>query len=196
MEESAAEVKTRFIAEAVEEVQTAIRYTEAKAAFVSVFETGILILFVAGLSDSGLVLQIRSLVDQGTVWFAALLLASFVVLIVALIVHILLTLRVLLPVARPGQHVILGDYEPKGLFHLGHIDQAGRITPSVTAYTEILKGLGPDEVMAEFAYQQLRLSYVRRLKEERLYTSFLFLGGLVIGVTIFGFLIALGGVLF
>jgi hypothetical protein len=82
------------------------------------------------------------------------------------------------------------------LFYPARLDASGRPSLSLPAYTEALAELPAEDLVAELVYEQLRLSYARRIKQEQLNTSFLFLGGLVIGIVSFGFLLTLGGILY
>jgi hypothetical protein len=78
-----------------------------KAGFLVVFETALIVIVISGLAGNALLALIRRLVEQGVIWFAAVLVASCVLSAVALIIHVFLTLRVLLPVPKAGAQVVL-----------------------------------------------------------------------------------------
>lgn len=190
------ESKTGFVAHAIESAQAAIGNLELRAGFLVVVEAALLVVVISGLAGNPLLALVRRLVEQNVVWYAALLLASFIIFAVALIIHIILTIRVILPIANPEMYITLGSFEPQHMYFLNQLDQSGRLTPSVSAYSEQLAELSDEELLEEYTYELMRVSYVRRIKGERFWVSLLFLAGLVIGLTVFGFLLALAGVLY
>jgi hypothetical protein len=195
-ENDSGEARIYFVGEALAEAQRAIRHLELKAGLLVLFETALIVVIISGLAGNALMGLIRRLMEQGVVWFAAVLVAGFVLLAIALAIHVVLTLRVLLPVPKPGSHVVLGQHQPRGLFYPTRLDAAGRLSLSVAAYQGELTEMAEDEVLAELIYEQLRLAYTGRVKDEQLNTSLLFLGGLVIGIVFFGFVLSLGAILY
>lgn len=188
--------KTRFVSRAIESAQAAIRNLELRAGFLIVVELALLVVVISGLAGNPLLTLIRRLVEQDVVWYAALLLAGFIIFAIALIIHILLTIRVILPIANPEMYITLGTFEPKHMYFVSQLDQSGRLEPSVSAYSKELAELSEEALVDEYVFELMRVSYIRRIKSERFWVSLLFLAGLVIGLTIFGFLLALAGVLY
>jgi hypothetical protein len=185
-----------FLTHSIEEAHRTIRFTDTKAAGLVIFESLLLVVAIAGFAGNPMRGLVRSLIEQGVIWYAALILATFILYAMALVVHILLTIRVLLPVDRPELHVNLGDYQPVGLFLLGRLDEEGRSKPSVSDYGETLGEMGDEELAGEYIFELQRLAYIRRIKGDRLALSVLLLAGLIIGITMFGFLLAIAGFLF
>jgi len=70
------------------------------------------------------------------------------------------------------------------------------MAPSVPAYFAQLAKMGEDDIGKEYVFELLKLSYIRKIKSDGLALSFRFLGALIIGITILGFLLALGGLLY
>lgn len=188
--------KTRFLIEAIRSTEATIRYLDYKAGALVIFETAFLVIVISGVLGNPFLLLVQDLIDRDVVWYAALLLASLVLFASALIIHILMTIRVILPIINAEDHVSLGDYEPRMMYHLNRLDENRRIVPSVSDYAEALDGMEDAEIAGEYIVELQKLSYVRTVKSDRLATSFLLLGGLIIGITAFGFLLALAGVLF
>ena len=56
--------------------------------------------------------------------------------------------------------------------------------------------MGEDDIGKEYVFELLKLSYIRKIKSDGLALSFRFLGALIIGITILGFLLALGGLVY
>jgi hypothetical protein len=127
-----------FLTRSIEEAHRTIRFTDMKAAGLVIFESLLLVVAIAGFAGNPMRGLVRNLIEEGVIWYAALILATFILYAMALVVHILLTIRVLLPVDKPELHVNLGDFDPVGLFYLGRLDEERRITPSVSAYGETL----------------------------------------------------------
>ena len=190
------ETRIDFVTNALTDTQKAIRSLELKAGAVVVFETAVLVILVSGIAGNPFLELAKRLVDQGAAWYAALLVAVIILVMGGIIVHIFLTIRVVLPIFDTEAHVILGGYEPKHLYHPAAMNKNRQILPPVTTYTEQLAGLSDEELANEYAYELLRLSYVRRIKSDRLSLSFLLMGGLIIGVTLYGILFAMAGVLY
>jgi hypothetical protein len=190
------DTKIDFLTHSIEEAHRTIRFTDIKAAGLVIFESLWLIIAIAGFAGNPMRQLVRSLIDQGVIWYAALILATFILYAMALVVHILMTIRVLLPVDKPELHVNLGDFEPVGLFFLGRLDEEGRTKPSVSEYGETLGEIGDEEMGGEYIFELQKLAYIRRIKGDRLSLSVLLLAGLIIGITMFGFLLAIAGFLF
>jgi hypothetical protein len=185
-----------FLTRSIEEAHRTIRFTDMKAAGLVIFESLLLVVAIAGFAGNPMRGLVRNLIEEGVIWYAALILATFILYAMALVVHILLTIRVLLPVDKPELHVNLGDFDPVGLFYLGRLDEERRITPSVSAYGETLGEMGEEEMAGEYIFELQKLAFIRRIKGDRLALSVLLLAGLIIGVTMFGFLLAIAGFLF
>jgi hypothetical protein len=190
------ERKIDFLARAIEDARADIRALDARAGVLVLFEVGLLVALMAGLLNSGWFSVVKNLVRQEVTWFAALLLALFAILVMAFIFHVLLTLRIILPSDNPDRHVSAGEYQPRGLFRLRKLDADGRITPSLADYLQRLKEAGDEELLQEYGLELQRLAYVRRLKDERLSTSLLILGALILGLALYGFLAAVAGILY
>jgi hypothetical protein len=185
-----------FLTRSIEEAHRTIRFTDMKAAGLVIFESLLLVVAIAGFAGNPMRGLVRNLIEEGVIWYAALILATFILYAMALVVHILLTIRVLLPVDKPELHVNLGDFDPVGLFYLGRLDEERRITPSVSAYGETLGEMGEEEMAGEYIFELQKLAFIRRIKGDRLALSVLLLAGLIIGGTMVGFLLAIAGFLF
>lgn len=188
--------KSQFLITAIEEVQHNIRAIDTRAAVIIAFESSLMVIAVVGIISGSFFQVIRSLVENGVVWYAALILATFVLYVMSLIVHVLMTIRVVLPIDDAADHVITDNFEYKGMYFMEELDRARRILPPAAKYSEQLNEMEEGELDNEYIYELLRLSYIRRVKNDRLSFSFLLLGGLILGITAFGFLLAAAGILF
>ena len=188
--------KVEFLEGALKEAQKATRSLDMMAAILIVTETLLLVIAIAGLVNNPFFQLVRNLMADGAIELTAALLVVFVLFTMALIVHILMTIRVVLPVDRVERFLHLGDFEPKGLFSPDRLDARRIHLPSHGDYAATLDGLSDEEVTGEYIYELLKLSYIRRVKTDRLANSFLLLGGLVVGITLFGFLLAIAGILY
>jgi hypothetical protein len=188
--------KSQFLITAIEEVQHNVRTIDTRAAVIIAFESTLLVIAVIGIISGSFFQVIRNLVENGVIWYAALILATFVLYVMSLIVHVLMTIRVVLPIDDAADHVITDNFEHKGMYFLEELDRARSILPPATKYAEQLNEMGEEELNNEYIYELLRLSYIRRVKSDRLSFSFLLLGGLILGITAFGFLLAAAGILF
>jgi len=188
--------KVEFLIKAIEEVQETNRFLDAKAGVLVAFESSLLVIAISSLSDNSRLQLIKNLMAGGAGWYSLLLMVYFTVYVIALLGHILITLRVIFPAENPESHIVLGDFEPKRLFFLHQLDQNQQMTPSVPAYFAQLAKMGEDDIGKEYVFELLKLSYIRKIKSDGLALSFRFLGALIIGITILGFLLALGGLLY
>jgi hypothetical protein len=70
-----------------------------------------------------------------------------------------------------------------------------RIEPSVSGYFSQLAAMSDDDITKEYVFELSKLSYIRKAKNDGLALSFRFLGALIIGIAVFGLLLALGGLI-
>jgi len=188
--------KGEFLIKAIEEVQETNRFLDTKAGVLVVFESSLLIVAVSSLVDASRLQLIQSLISRVAIGYLMLLAVYFIGYVIALVVHILITLRVIFPRETPEAHVELGDFQPKRLFFLHKLDQNQRIKPSLPEYSAQLSAMSDDDIAKEYAFELLKLSYIRQRKSDGLALSFKFLSALLIGIVVFGFLLAFGGLVY
>jgi hypothetical protein len=184
------ELKTRFLLEAIGEAQQTNRFLDAKAGVLVSFESALLFLVVATAFDSQRFADIKGTILSMPAWNLALILTYSGAYLLILIVHILYTLRALSPARDPEQHVILGGYQSKHLFFLKRDDSSGRIQPSLGEYAGQLATLKDGDVINELIFELMKLSYIRDVKSERVQRSLEVLKYLIVGVVVFGVLLA------
>jgi hypothetical protein len=190
------DAKSEFVTRALADAEAESRYLDLKAGLMVITETILLVIAIASLASNPLFNLVAVLTEGGATWYAAVLVALFILVAVALIGHILLTLRVLLPIPRPERHVDLGGFSPSGLYFLGDLDAGRRIVPSVAEYGRQLAEMSDETLSHEYIFELQKRSFVRQVKNDRLALAFSFLGVVIIGLALYGFLIALAGLLF
>jgi hypothetical protein len=185
-----------FVLNAIEDANETNRFLETKAGVLIAFETSFLAIAAYSLFDKSALELIQALVSGVASWFLVLLAVYFVGFLVALVMHILFTLRVIMPQEAPEAHVHLGDFEPKRLFFLFKLDQDQKLGPSVTEYSQQLAAMSEAEITSEYVFELLKVSYIRKAKSDRLNASFRYLRYQIIGIVVFAILVALGMFLF
>jgi len=105
--------KVDFLIKAIEEVQETNRFLDAKAGVLVAFESSLLVIAISSLSDNSRLQLIKNLMTGGAGWYSLLLIVYFTLYVIALLGHILITLRVIFPAENPESHVSLGDLTKK-----------------------------------------------------------------------------------
>jgi hypothetical protein len=190
------DAKNEFVTRALADAEAESRYLDLKAGLMVITETILLGIAIAGLASNPLFSLVTTLMEGGATWYAAVLVALFILVAVALIGHILLTLRVLLPIPRPERHVDLGEFIPSGLYLLDDLDAGRRVVPSVAEYGRQLAEMSAETLTNEYIFELQKRSFVRRVKSDRLGLAFSLLGVVIIALALYGFLIALAGLVF
>lgn len=186
------ETKIGFLVKAIEEVQETNRFLDTKAGVLIVFETSLLAVAVYSLFDKSTVEFVRDFTNRITVGYLVFMVFCFVSYIVALIIHILLSLRIIFPQENPELHVDLTDFEPKRLFFLYKLNGNQQLRPSVMEYSKQLVSMNDDDITNEYIFELLKLSYIRKLKSDRLKFSFHYLAFLIVGIMLLAFTIVFG----
>lgn len=190
------ETKAEFLIQATGEVQETNRFLDTKAGALIVFESSLLAVAVYSLFDKSALELMQALANQVAVWYLVFLVVCFICYIIMLVAHILFSLRIIFPQENPEAHVDLGDFQPRRLFFLYKLDEKRRLRPSVVEYSTQLAGMSDDDIINEYVFELLKLSYIRKLKSDRLAFSFRFLEFLVVGIVALGLLLVLGLLIF
>jgi len=184
--------KTEFLIKAIEEVQETNRFLDTKAGALIVFESSLLAIAAYSLFDKSTLELMQILVNRVAIGYLVFLMICFICYLIALITHILLSLKVILPQENPETHVDFGGFQPKRLFFLHKLDEKRRLKPSVVEYSMQLTDMSDDDIINEYIFELLKLSYIRKTKSDRLAFSFRFLAFLIVGIVMLGLLLALG----
>jgi hypothetical protein len=187
--------RIEFLINAIKEVQETNRFLDAKAGVLVALESSLLIVAISSLTDTSRLQLIKNLIGSGNTGYLAFLAVYFVVYAIALVIHILIMLKIIFPTEDPEAHVHLGDFQPRRLFFLHILDQSRKIEPSVPEYFSQLAAMSDDDITKEYAFELLKLSFIRKVKSDGLAFSFRFLGVLIVGIAVFGLLLALGGLM-
>lgn len=185
-------MKMDFLIKAIEEVQETNRFLDTKAGVVVIFESSLLVFMISGFMDKSvleLVYSLKNNISIGYLIFLSIYVAAF---FLALIIHILITLRVIFPQESPENHIDFSGFEPKRLFYLFKLSKNDVIQPSVLDYSEKLLEINEDEMLHELVFELMKLSYIRKKKNNRLAISLKFLGVLIVSLVVFGFLVGFG----
>jgi hypothetical protein len=188
--------KREFLIKAIEEVQETNRFLDTKAGVLVVFESSLFIIAVSSLADTSVLQLIQNLISRAAPGYLIFLAAYLIIYIVALTIHILITLKGIFPQRNPEAHVELGDSQPRRLFFLFELDENEKIRPSLPEYIARLASVSDDDIIQEYALELSKLSYIRRKKSDSLRLSFRLLSVLIVGAVVFGFLLALGGLIY
>lgn len=184
-------VKIDFLVKAIEEVQETNRFLDTKAGVVVIFESSLLAILLSGLIDKTVLEHIYYLQTNSPKGYFIFLVVFAVVYILGLIVHILLTLKVIFPSESVEDHVDISDFEPRRLFYLYELNKKDVIQPSLVDYAENLAEMTTDEIIKEYIFELLKLSYIRKKKRDRLAFSLKYLGVLILCLVFFGILVGL-----
>lgn len=176
--------KVEFLTLAIQEAQQTNRFLDTKASLIAAFESSLLVIFLSILIDTERLQAIRAFFLQVPVAYLVPLIIYLVLYLALLIVQILITLRVIFPQEFPEDHVELGDYQPRRLFFLFRMNEDGKMAPSVEEYLERLREMEEEDIVSEYVYELEKLSYIRKLKSDRLTRSFRILGALIVGVVL------------
>ena len=163
--------KREFVLKAIEEVQETNRFLDTKAGVIVMFESSLLLVFVSSLLDLSKLQLIQSFLSRISVGYRILLMVYSVGYVIALIVHVLITLQAIFPSQNPECHVKLGNFQPKRLFYLFRTDKSGRLEPPVSEYYVELAAMSDDDVTREYVFELMKLSYIRKTKQDRLALS-------------------------
>jgi hypothetical protein len=190
------EAKTGFLVKAIEEAQATNRFLDTKAGTLIVFESSLLAIALYSLLDQSTLEWIQALARQVPIGYLVVLAACFICYVVGLVVHILLSLRIILPAENPEAYVAQDGFRPQRLFFLHRLDEEGRLRPSVVEYSMRLSGMDDDDIINEYIFELLKLSYIRKVKSDRLSFCFRLLAFLIVGIVVLGLLLALGLLMF
>jgi hypothetical protein len=189
------EKRIEFISLAIDEAQQTNRFLDTKASLIAAFESSLLVIFLSILIDTGKLKAIQAFLLQIPMGYLVFLVVYLAGYVVVLIVQILITLKVIFPHEFPEKHVDLGDYQPRRLFFLFRMDRNGKMIPSVTDYSAQLNQMSGEDIVNEYAYELEKLSYIRKVKSDRLICSFRILGGLIVGIALLAVLVVVGTLL-
>jgi hypothetical protein len=185
-----------LVLNAIEDATETNRFLETKAGVLIALETSFLAIAAYSLFDKSTLELIQTLVSGAATWFLVLLAVYFVGFLIALVMHILFTLRVIMPQEAPEAHVHLGDFEPKRLFFLYRLDKDQKLGPSVTEYSRQLAPMSEADITSEHIFELLKLSYIRKAKSDRLNALFRYLRFQIIGFVVLAVLVVLGMLVF
>ena len=183
-------MKMEFLLKAIEEVQETNRFLDTKAGVVVVFESSLLVMVATSLMDKSVLELVSSIAQSTSKGYFIFLVIYIAFYLAALIGHILHTLKVIFPQEAPNQHVDIAEFEPQNLFYLYQLNKKDIIQPSVMKYSEKLSEMDSDDIINELIYELMKLSYIRKKKNDRLAFSYRFLGILIVSLVLFGILIA------
>lgn len=183
-------IEIEFVTKAIDVVQETNRFMDTKAGTIAAFESVLLVVVFSNLINVSTVELVQTLVRRVATAYVLFLAVYFICYLIALVVHILLTLRVLYPQESPKEHVDFDGFEPTELFFLYELDKKQRMRPSVLGYSTKLTNMSDDDFIKEYVFELLKVSYIRKRKSDRLRFSLRLLGVLVVGLVVFCFLLA------
>lgn len=189
------QAKVEFLTLAIEEVQETNRFLDTKASLIAAFVSSLLVIFLSILVDTERLQAVQDFLLQVPVGYLVFLIIYLAAYVILLIVQVLITLQVIFPKEFPEDHINLSGYEPRRLFFLFKVDKDDRIVPAVHDYFKDLEEMGEEDIVNEYIYELEKLSYIRKLKSDRLGRSFHLLSALIIGVLVLGILIIAGTLL-
>ncbi|KJE98276.1 hypothetical protein, variant [Capsaspora owczarzaki ATCC 30864] len=166
-----------FLKTAIEDTQETIRFLDTKAGMIVAFES---VLLSGALFEAGGMEVLQALLNRGYSGFIGAMLFGLLLFSAMIVYHVQLTLRAIFPAENPSKHVDNGGLEPPNTFLLWRMDKNGMMQPSLPTYLAQVTAMDEDDVATELSSQLLKLSYIRKRKQDILSKSFLWLFGLVI----------------
>ena len=185
------DLKTKFLFEAIEQVELTNRFLDTKAGVLVSIESTLLFVVVGLLFDSEKFNAIKASILTMPFMGALILLSYCTIYVLALVAHILYTIGVLNPTKNPQKHVQTGDYRPKGLFFLGKDKTTGKITPSLDDYVDQLAGCSEQDILSEVTFEFMKVSYIRDAKADRIHNSLMVVRYLIVGIMVFGIILVI-----
>jgi len=185
------DLKMDFLFKAIDEVQQTNRFLDAKAGFLSGFESALLVVVISTILDKNKIQLLFDLYNNQR-WYFIFLVGYIVLYVISLVMHIFLTLQVIFPSENPGSHIELGDFKSRNIFFIHKLGKNGKIFPPLSLYSEELTKMSQEDIKNEFIFEFLKLSYIRTLKSDRLKFSLRFLYILITGIVILGLLFVFG----
>jgi hypothetical protein len=185
--------KINYVVNNLKESQKAVRFLDSVALALLILDILLLAVIVLNFAGGPINQMINNLVEQNETWFVALLLAIFILFAISLVGNILFIIRTLLPITDAGAHVAVGDDVDIRLIDLDRLDASGRIWPSVHAYWDKLDSLSEADIASAYIYELQKNSYIRKVKRDRLASSFLVHIGYIIGIAVTGLVLAFIG---
>lgn len=185
------DLKTKFLFEAIEQVELTNRFLDTKAGVLVSIESTLLFVVVGIIFDSQLFTTIKQTVLSMPPWVASILLLYVAAYILTLVAHIMYTLTVLNPTKNPQKYVEIGDYQPKGLFFLGRNRTTGKITPSLDEYVNVLGDCSEQDILSEVTYEFMKVTYIRDSKSDRIHNSLKVVRYLIAGIMVFGVILVI-----
>lgn len=171
--------KIDFLINAIKEAQTTNDFLDKKAGVMVALESSLIAIVVNSSLDYDKSSILKEFFRSHT---SGLILLLFFV--VCVLVHILFTLRVILPHESPESHVELGDYKPRRLYFLNKLETNKKIYPSHTEFISQLFMMNDEDIAKEYTFELLKLSYIRKMKIHNLTQSLKLLKLLLIAYVI------------
>ena len=169
--------KIEFLIHAIKEAQTTNDFLDKKAGVMVALESSLVAIVVNNSVNYDNSQILKNLFEAHSPGLILLLL-----FMVGVLLHILFTIKVILPSESPEAHIDLGDYQPKRLFFLHKLNSKQKITPSHPDYIAQLSAMSDEELTKEYTFELLKLSYIRKMKSDNLTRSLKFLKLLLVGI--------------
>jgi hypothetical protein len=183
------DLQTKFLMEAINEVQMTNRFLDTKAGVLVSIESTLLFVVVAMIFDTQKFETIKQAIQAMPPALAIFILLYCAIYISVLVIHIIYTIRVLSPHRNAAAFVQTGGYKPKGLFFLSRDKVTGIVQPSIREYVDQLTGSSEQDILSEFTYEFMKLSYIRDAKAHNIQVSQDILRYLIIGIMVFGMIL-------
>jgi len=186
------ERKIEFVLKSIEEAQETNRFLDTKAGVLVVFESSFLALIAGSLFNTSTYEMLQYIISRFALGYSLFLGIYFGLFVVVLGVNVILTLRLMFPAESPEEHIDTKGFEPRRLFFVSELDEDKRLRPSVVEYSTELANLRDGDILQEYIFELLKLSYIRNLKQARLATSFRLLQVLIIAIALYCLFCGLG----
>ena len=186
------EIRREFLIRAIEEVQETNRFLDTKAGVLVAFESFLLAFAAFSVVEKSVLDSVQNVFDEAPGSYVFILGASFAGYLIALVFHVIYTLRVIFPQENPAHHVVYEGFQPHGLFFIYELDEQQQIQPSIPAYARALTEMSDSDILQEYAFEFLKLSYIRKHKSDGLMVSFWLLQTLIVGTALLVLLYVLG----
>lgn len=183
------DLQTKFLMEAINEVQMTNRFLDTKAGVLVSIESTLLFVVVAMIFDTQKFETIKQAILAMPPILAIFILLYSIIYVVVLVIHIIYTIRVLSPHRNPEAFVQNGGTRPKGLFFLTRDRITGIIKPTIREYVDQLSACSEQDILAEFTYEFMKLSYIRDDKAHNIQVSQNILRYLIVGIMVFGIIL-------
>lgn len=158
-------IRVDLLKEAIHDTQETIKFTDTKAAAVTVFLTSISIKLIIEFATSFK----PALEYIHSVKFGFLLRIPIMLLVFGLPTAILyLIFSIFSPRINPQKNIEIGNLTPKNLFFLAEMNDKRKIKPSLSDYLDNVLKIEINDVLLEYSYEFQKLSYIRIIKERRM----------------------------